>query len=845
MAKVAIQGGVKNYLGNQKTVGNVPLKWQSGPDAPDTELAYITKAEKNLLLKKDLHGSLKNGPNTGPAGIMSLDSQGSGFGGPGPGKGGDGPGPQGDFRSNAQHTGLKADYSRDRTVTGDTSAFRDSGTGRYNLSTKAKDQQAVNDYVQGKMGYQGGKKPSFFGNPFQSMAVRNNIYQRRANVNLAQKRAFQKYRDIEKYADLMDDYGLSAEDLAKEVAANNTYGYDFSDLDLGKKTLGSNIGTSIEKYRENLYDVNPKTSYSAVQAVLNKTRKDTQVTAENTLNKARAYNKAVDAVDIKGEIDRLGNLGNSNLSGQITRDGDGPRPYLPIDYNTGAATVEAVEPYTNDFTYRFGDKQNVGADVLRGYVANGGRITRAGGGIMNAVPRQGYGFGSIVKSITKPFKSVAKAAGKVLKSDVGKMALLAAGAYYAPAMFGGTTGFGAGSTYGNFARGLMSPNLIGPMTKAGSLGRTISNFAINNKALTAGILGLGGAALFGREAPPNEDIGMGDRGGSLIDPITGQPAKPAEMRASLNNAIENADGDPDRIAAIEKAYAFLPPIQELGQYYPYQTYGAANGGRIGYGLGNLVKGSGVAQPVSASMNAGDKPIMSRSGMGGMLSKLINNNSHLFKNAQNNNNYLSTAQNVGADVTRGSYDFIDENMNGIDDREETFMAKGGRIGFDNGNIVPPVKMPDRMEEMLKNMTPEERAKFQMMLKINAARMPEYKPDPNAIPPIEMPTYPRTNRAEGGLMNLGGMEKDYRAEGGFVPIGKQEKADDVPARLSVNEFVFTADAVRNAGQGDIDKGAEVMENMMKNLENGGRVSEESQGNTGAQNMFSVSERIGEVI
>ena len=105
--------------------------------------------------------------------------------------------------------------------------------------------------------------------------------------------------------------------------------------------------------------------------------------------------------------------------------------------------------------------------------------------------------------------------------------------------------------------------------------------------------------------------------------------------------------------------------------------------------------------------------------------------------------------------------------------------------------------------------------------------------------------RVAAQEGGLMNLGGMEKDYRNEGGFVPIGKQEKADDVPARLSVNEFVFTADAVRNAGGGDIDKGAEVMENMMKNLENGGRVSEESQGNTGAQEMFSVSERIGEVI
>ena len=97
----------------------------------------------------------------------------------------------------------------------------------------------------------------------------------------------------------------------------------------------------------------------------------------------------------------------------------------------------------------------------------------------------------------------------------------------------------------------------------------------------------------------------------------------------------------------------------------------------------------------------------------------------------------------------------------------------------------------------------------------------------------------------LLDMNGMEKDYRAEGGFVPIGRMEKADDVPARLSKNEFVFTADAVRNAGGGDIDKGAEVMYNMMKNLEAGGEVSEESQGLEGAREMFQTSQRLGEVI
>ena len=99
--------------------------------------------------------------------------------------------------------------------------------------------------------------------------------------------------------------------------------------------------------------------------------------------------------------------------------------------------------------------------------------------------------------------------------------------------------------------------------------------------------------------------------------------------------------------------------------------------------------------------------------------------------------------------------------------------------------------------------------------------------------------------GGIMDLGGMEKDYRNTGGFVDIGAKEKADDVPARLSVNEFVMTADAVRGAGGGDIDKGAEIMERVMENLEKGGRISEESQGLKGAQEMFEVSERLSEVV
>ena len=105
--------------------------------------------------------------------------------------------------------------------------------------------------------------------------------------------------------------------------------------------------------------------------------------------------------------------------------------------------------------------------------------------------------------------------------------------------------------------------------------------------------------------------------------------------------------------------------------------------------------------------------------------------------------------------------------------------------------------------------------------------------------------RVNAAEGGIMeteeasemiDMGGNEKDYRETGGFVAMGGEERADDVPARLSKNEFVFTADAVRNAGGGDIDRGSEVMQNLMDNLEQGGQVSEDSQGMGGGEEMMS---------
>ncbi len=496
--------------------------------------------------------------------------------------------------------------------------------------------------------------------PFEKFNTYNTNFQKRQNIKLAQKRAFELAKRLEKYVhgDMDMDYDFTVDIYGNEVPK-------------GLENLISNKGTSIESTRPNLYTVNPSVNFSLAQALLSKTRPDTQVTLENTKQAMKDYNMlAVDPNISKEKLDAIANRGKTPDQINPPDTGGNNQSYLlPIDYNTGAATVEAVEPYTNDFEYRFGDEQKVGANVLRGYVANGGRITRAGGGIMNAVPRQGYFLGKVVKGVGKAIGSVADAAGKVLKSDAGKLALLAGGAYLAGGYLPGGGGIGGGfSNFSNLGKNLLLKNR--------DLGFTKGNYSLGK------ILGLSAALPFIpgiNKAPENEDIGMTERGGRLIDPLTGQEGTPASMRANIENAKIEADGDPVKLAALNQKYNNM-----LFSILPYENYGT-------------------------------------------------------------------------------------------------YAQGGRI----------------------------------------------------------------RAQEGGLMNLGGMEKDYRNEGGFVPIGKAEKADDVPARLSVNEFVFTADAVRNAGGGDIDKGAEVMENMMKNLENGGRVSEESQGNTGAQEMFSVSERIGEVI
>jgi hypothetical protein len=122
------------------------------------------------------------------------------------------------------------------------------------------------------------------------------------------------------------------------------------------------------------------------------------------------------------------------------------------------------------------------------------------------------------------------------------------------------------------------------------------------------------------------------------------------------------------------------------------------------------------------------------------------------------------------------------------------ANGGRIGYQEGGIGNLVSQITKQEF------------FGTPMMANGGRMG-----------YELGSEVPVRKNQAGVKEL-----DYRDTGGFVPpIGIKERADDIPAMLSNNEFVFTADAVRNAGGGDENLGAKRMYTLMKNLESGGSV------------------------
>ena len=182
----------------------------------------------------------------------------------------------------------------------------------------------------------------------------------------------------------------------------------------------------------------------------------------------------------------------------------------------------------------------------------------------------------------------------------------------------------------------------------------------------------------------------------------------------------------------------------------------------------------------------------------------------------------------------------DEMLSFDSEQEAFdymkklmpFKKGGRVGFKFGGIDAAIKKVEdesikESAKMVADMPDMDLMdlieEFEIIFKRKPMNMEELKQFYRETYEMESPVRMKEKIKEkitveakdGGLMDLGGKEMDLRG-GGFVPIGKKERADDVPARLSKNEFVMTADAVRAAGGGSVNEGAKRMYNLMNNLE-----------------------------
>jgi len=425
------------------------------------------------------------------------------------------------------------------------------------------------------------------------------------------------------------------------------------------------------------------------------------------------------------------------------------------------------------------------------------RQMRNMGGIMGLEDqRQGYFLGKLVKKITKPIK-------KVVKSPLGKMALAGAAMYgLGGAKFLGGQGiFSGGQGLSRFAnlKNLFLPAASNISGKDGLLRALAYN--------KDGTFNLGRAALSGLGAA------------SIAAPFF----MGGEEEVDEGTPFTMAQPDIEDIRSQAKAYYsdptnsalyFMPPRAAVPSSFYAADGGLASlrpGYRIGGGVlqkaGQMIK-SGVGK-VKSLFDDADISIQVRDEDVyvpdyGYQAQATGQDVFIAPKSKKAVKVMEELIEEGYDITKDADgEYI---INALDEGALDIIAKRLRLG-DKG-----------VDEFMGNYDDYYSGGDDKMIY-------------DAL---------RDRKADGGIMDLGGLEKDYR-EGGFVPLGAEERADDVPARLSKNEFVFTADAVRNAGQGDIDKGAEVMQNMMDNLESGGTISEESQGKNPAQEMFNQAQML----
>jgi len=398
------------------------------------------------------------------------------------------------------------------------------------------------------------------------------------------------------------------------------------------------------------------------------------------------------------------------------------------------------------------------------------RQLRMGGGIMGLEPRQQYGLGKLVK---KAVKGVTGAVKSIAKSDIGKAALLYAGTAGLGSLAGGG-GLSSLFKLGTYAPSAVMGSIPGIFSKQGisNIGGSIFgnklSSVIGNNAGLIGATVLGG--VLGSMTPQEEEVS----GGRNIE----------ALRSKLTKAYTDLQYDPAKIPDLV--------ANDLSEYTSGQG-GYAEGGRIGYAEGSEDMVLPMRKPETEKMLTYEEA-----------------------QARNPEMFVDT-------TTRGltrnepianlieKYNTYNKAMPGVADYTKKYLIEDFKESLENSGIsIEEFNM--RLQEQNEMDEPVDMAYGGRM----GYAFGTDNPENNAIQAAGIEGLP-LNQNPAGVTEL-----DLRDSGGFIPpVGVKEKADDIPAMLANNEFVFTADAVRGMGEGNVNKGAQRMYDMMKKLEKGGRV------------------------
>ena len=488
-----------------------------------------------------------------------------------------------------------------------------------------------------------------------------------------------------------------------------------------------------------------------------------------------------------------------------------------------------------------------------------------GGGIMS-LSKEGIGGGDyrgidmgsrtgfgILKKISRGVKKVAKGVKSIAKSDVGKAALLAAGAYYAP-------GIGIKAKFGPGIKGLKAAG-IAARSKLGDffIGSPLTEGVGRDTFATSGlgkILGFGGATK-----GTGTGSGFLTKGLALAGLTTFLTSQFGMSEEQAEEVLANPES---RAVYLKRYYENLNPNaapEEVEEFVAANvTEYMAEGGRIGFAEGPVLPPD-PTQPVNPF---GPKPEdfgIEEDIPIKMASNIENDKilEALFEKYLDMGLSPKEAEKAARDeFDRMSKKRMEPTIRGV-------AALGGRMGFDKGTPMGLQGLGSLMdEEMVVIIDYDEDGNPRLVRVPKSEVMKDMKKslpvvvEDDMVPivvddkmdsrDIVIPMdkekvlegiVPRDNKARGdtasdnamqaaGVEGLpirqnpkGVKELDLRKTGGFIPpVGIKEKADDIPAMLSNNEFVFTADAVRGAGGGNVELGAQRMYDTMKRLEAGGK-------------------------